>query len=209
MLEMQDIVMYQMNCENCGEQVRSPHLAEVLVVECPECAKIVEVKNVVASNNKESIRKIPSLKNFLRSTKTNFQVKKYDNSNLMKKHITSERLSKHLIRDDFRLKISHDLYAQINFDNSKRLARLLNISYEGAGIELAERGELPDDSTETQLHLLLPGYEEVLSFPAKIVWTRNPSKETINPSITMGLQFREIDKKTHKCLCGFIWGSSN
>ena len=198
-----------MNCVNCGELIKSPLLAEKHVLECPECAEIITVKNVVASNDNVSDQKNPSLKNFLRSTKTKFRMKKFDNTNLMQKNITDERLTKHLVRDDFRLKISDDLYGQINFAHTKRLTRILNISYEGAGIEFSDRGELPTVDSETQLHLLLPGYEEVLAFPAKIVWARNPTEETINPSITMGLQFMEIDKNTHKCLCGFIWGSSN
>lgn len=111
-----------------------------------------------------------------------------------------------LIRDDFRLKISYDSYAQINFDERKRLARLLNISYGGAGIEFTEHGQLPKNKSETEFQLLLPGYAEALSFPAKVVWVRNPAKDTISPSITMGLQFKDIDKNTHKYLSGFIWG---
>lgn len=199
--------MFQMNCENCGELIRSPLFAEANVVECPECAKIVAVKNVVVSNENESSKKNPSLKNFLRSTKTKFQMKKFENTNLMKKHIADERLSKHLVRDDYRLKISEDLYGQINFDQNKRLARVLNLSYEGAGIEFTDRGDIPKDNSKTQLQLLLPGYEEILSFPAKIVWAKKPGENTINPSITMGLHFRDIDLYTHKCLCGFIWGN--
>ena len=196
-----------MNCEKCEELISSPLLAEAHVIKCPECAEIVVVKNVIVSKDNESSKKNPSLKNFLRSTKTKFQMKKYDNTNLMKKNITDDRLTKHLVRDDFRLKISDELYGQINFDNNKRLARILNISYEGAGIEFNERGELPNTDSETQLQILLPGYDEVLSLSAKIAWTRNPTKDTINPSITMGLQFKEIDRNTHKCLCGFIWGN--
>ena len=196
-----------MNCENCGELIKSLRLAEVHVVECPECAKIVVVKNVVVSNENESNKKRPSLKNFLRTTKTKFRMKKYDNTNLMKKNITDDRLTKHLLRDDYRLKISDDLFGQINFDQNKRLARILNISYEGAGIEFSERGDLPTNDSEAKLQLLLPGYEEILSIPAKVSWTKNPGKNMINPSVTMGLHFRDIDLYTHKCLSGFIWGN--
>jgi len=199
--------MFQMNCENCGELIKSLRLAEVQVVECIECAKIVVVKNVVVSNENESNKNRTSLKNFLRTTKTKFRMKKYDNTNLMKKNITDDRLTKHLVRDDYRLKISDDLFGQINFDQNKRLARILNISYEGAGIEFSERGDLPTNDSEAQLQLLLPGYDEILSIPAKVSWTKNPGKNTINPSVTMGLHFRDIDLYTHKCLSGFIWGN--
>lgn len=200
--------MLQMNCANCSELIKSPQLAEANVVECPQCSEIVAVKNVVVTDDQESGHASNSLKSLLRSAKTKFQNKKFQNPDLIKHQVTDERLSKKLIRDDFRLKINDDLYGQINFDNNKRFARILNLSYEGAGIEFTERGKLPANNSATQLHLLLPGYEEILSFPAQIVWTNKPAEETINPSITMGLHFRGIDSYAHKCLCGFIWGNS-
>jgi len=199
--------MFQMNCANCGGLINSPLLAEVHVLECPHCVEIVVVKNVVVLNEKGSISVSSFVKNFLRSAKTIFQLKKYNNFDLKTKRVIGERLSNLLIRDDFRLKISYDSYGQINFDERKRLARLLNISYGGAAIEFTEHGQLPKNKSETEFQLLLPGYAEALSFPAKVVWIRHPAKDTISPSITMGLQFKDIDKNTHKYLSGFIWGS--
>ena len=118
--------MLQMNCSNCDGLIKSALLAEVQVIECPQCVEIVAVKNVVVLPPPISISSY--LKNFLRSVKVIFQLNKYNNFDLKTKYVISERLPKLLLRDDFRLKISHDLYGQINFDENKRLARLLNIS---------------------------------------------------------------------------------
>jgi hypothetical protein len=202
---MQDIDMLQMNCSNCDGLIKSTLLAEVQVIKSPNRVEIVAVKNVVVLP--PPLTTSSCLKNFLRSIKGIFRLKKYNNFDLKTKYVIGERLPEPLLRDDFRLKISYDLYGQINFGENKRFARLLNISYEGAGIEFTERGQLPENNSEATFQLLLPGYAEALSFPAKVVWIENPAEGTISPSITMGLQLKDIDKKTHKCLCGFIWGS--
>ena len=198
--------MFQMNCSNCAGLIKSPLLAEVRFIECPHCSDTVLVKNVVVSNKKGPVSIRSSFESFLRFSKVIFQLKKY-NFDLKTKYVISERLTKQLIRDGFRLKISYDLYCKINFDEKKRLARLLDISYEGAAIEFTGRGQLPEYNSEMNFQLLLPGYAEALSFPAKVVWIRIPAKGTISPRITMGLLFKDIEKHTHERLCGFIWSS--
>ena len=198
--------MLQMNCSNCAGLIKSPLLAEVRFIECPQCLDTVLVENVVVSNKKNPVSLRPFFKNFLRFTKVIFQLNKY-NFDLKTKHVISERLTKQLIRDRFRLAISYALFCEINFDEKNRLARLLDISSEGAGIEFTGRGQLPENNSEMKFQLLLPGDAEVLSLPTKVVWIRTPAKGTISPSITLGLQFKDIEKNTLKRLSGFIWDS--
>ena len=198
--------MFEMYCTNCKELIQSHRLGEVNVVECPVCKEIVPVKNATLTKEKDR-NIIRSLKGLLHSAKINLN-QKNKNPDYREKHFSGDRLSKKLIRDDFRLKTNDGLYGQLNFDDNKRLTRILNISYAGAGIEFTERGELPKNHSDTQLQLLLPGFEDVLSLPARIVWTRNPGADTINPSITMGLQFKDLDSNTHKSLCTYIWGNN-
>ena len=116
----------------------------------------------------------------------------------------NNRLARLLKRDDFRLNISYDLYVQINFDSDKRLARLLNLSSTGAAIEFAKHGQLPGNNSETEFQLLLPGHTESLSSLARVVWSRMPEKDTISQSITMGVQFKDLDEETRACLWDFI-----
>jgi len=199
--------MLQMNCSNCDGLIKSPHLAEVQIFLCPQCEEIVVVEDVVISTEKTPFDLRSSLKNLLFAAREKFQRNKSENLELQTKYEINNRLAKLLKRDDFRLNLSRDFFVQIGFGRDKRSARLLNISYGGAGIEFTEHGQLPKNKSETEFQLLLPGYAEALSFPAKVVWVRNPAKDTISPSITMGLQFKDIDKNTHKYLSGFIWGS--
>lgn len=199
--------MFQMNCPNCGRLVNSPPLADARPIECPQCSETVIVKNVRFINKQPSTNYKSSLKDILYFSKSILKLNKFS-FDLKKKYVMRERLSKNLIRDGYRLNINNNLYCEINFEEKKRLARLLNLSYEGAGIEFTERGQLPENNTETLLTLLLPEHAESFSLPANVVWIRTPSKDTIFPSITMGLQFNNIEKKTHRYLSNFIWGSS-
>lgn len=196
--------MFQMNCSNCKELIKSPLLAEVQVIECPQCKEIVRVQNAVVSTKNFSISLRSSLKNLLFAARDKFRLNKSHILDAQINYDTGQRLAKLLRRDDFRLGMSYDLYVQINFDSTKRLARLLNISSIGAGIEFAEQGQLPEDDSEIQLQLPLSGCEESLSLLGRVVWRRIPGKDTISPSITMGVRFKDIDEETRACLWDFI-----
>jgi hypothetical protein len=207
--------MFQMNCSNCGELIKSPLLAEIQVIECPECEEIARVQNVVVSIQKTSFSFRSSLKNLLFAARNKFRLNKSHLLDTQPSYDIDKRLAKLLRRDDFRLDMSYDLYVQINFDSNKRLARLLNISSIGAGIEFAERGQLakdnseinlqlPENNSEINLQLPLSGDAEPLSLLGRVIWGRIPEKDTIFPSITMGLQFKEIDEETRARLWDFI-----
>ncbi len=121
-------------------------------------------------------------------------------------------------RDDFRLGLPYDLYVQINFDQHKKLARLLNISPLGAGVEFIERTRprepdaeistpLPENNAEINLLLPLPGETEPLSLVGNVIWSKIPEKGTLFPSIPMGVKFKNIDEQTRESLWDFIVNS--
>lgn len=196
--------MLQMNCSNCGGLINSPRLSEVQLFLCPQCEEIVVVENVVISDTKTPSNLRSSLKNLLLSAREKFQINKSNKLDLQAKYAVDKRLAKLLRREDFRLDISHDFFVQISFDTNKRSARLLNISSTGAAIEFFELGLLPEDDSEIGFQLLPPGQAEPLSLLAKVVWIGKPEKDTLSPTITMGLTFNEIDEVTRACLWDFI-----
>ena len=196
--------MLQMNCSNCDGLINSPHLVEVQLFLCPQCEEIVVVENVVISKPKASTNLYSSLKNLLLSAKGKFQLNKSNESNLQTKYEIDQRLAKFLRRDDFRLNISHDFFVQTTFGNYKRPARLLNISSTGAAIEFFELGPLPEDDSEAELQLLVPGNTEPLWLLAQVVWSGKLAKADGSPTITTGLQFMDIDEKTRTRLWDFI-----
>ena len=117
--------MFQMNCSNCSELIKSPLLVEVQVIECPQCEEIVGVKNVVVSTKEFSISLRSSLKKLLIAARNKFRLNKSHIIDVQTSYEVDKRLAKILRRDDFRLDMSYDLYVQINFDSNKRLAKLL------------------------------------------------------------------------------------
>ncbi len=196
--------MLQMNCSNCGGLIKSPRLAEVQLFLCPQCEEIVVVDNVVISTKKSSINLRSSLKNLLLSAREKFQINKSNNLDIETRYNIDKRLAKLLRRDDFRLDMSHDFFVDISFDNTKRSARLLNISSTGAAIEFFELGQLPMNDSETKFQLHLPRQAEPLSLHANVVWSGKPAKGMISPTISMGLKFKDVDEQTRKCLWDFI-----
>lgn len=207
--------MFQMNCSSCGELIHSPQLVELQVVKCPQCEKVVEIKNVVMSNHKLSVGLRSSLKKMLLTAGDKFRVNKSQVMDAKTKYAIDKRLAKLLRRDDFRLDMSYDLYVQVNYGSYKRLAKLLNISSEGAGIEFADRSRqkskaadngppLPEDNSEVSLLLPLPGDAQPLSLRGRVVWSKVPGKETLFPSIPMGVKFKDVDEGIRASLWDFI-----
>jgi len=140
----------------------------------------------------------------LLSAKEKFRSNKSNDLNLQAKYEVDQRLAKFLRRDDFRLNISHDVFVQTTFGEHKRSARLLNISSTGAATEFFELGPLPEDDSEAELQLLLPGHAEPLGLLAQVVWSGKLAKAEGAPTITTGLQFIDIDEKTRTRLWDFI-----
>lgn len=205
--------MLQMQCSSCSEIIESSLLSEKQVYLCPHCDQIVVVKNVTISGKKPSKKGRSSLKGLLLSARDNFQLNKSQSMDSQSRYDLDKRLARLLKRNDFRLKISFDLFVQINFDGQKRLARLLNISSTGAAVEFLVRGPspernlLPDKDSELVFHILLPGQEQSLSFPAKVVWCITPAKDTLSPTVSMGLQFDALDDDARSVLWDFIVNS--
>ena len=196
--------MLQMNCSHCEGLIKSPLLAEVQVIECPQCAEIVGVKNVVVSTGTFSSSLRSSLKDLLVSARDKFRLNKSRDATVQSNFDLNKRLARLLKRDDFRLNLSDDLYVQVNFDHNKRFARLLNISSTGAAIEFLERGQVPEEQSDIKFQLLLPGYEESILLLARVVWSRKNACHAISQSITTGVQFLGIDEEIRTCLWDFI-----
>jgi hypothetical protein len=205
-----------MNCPKCNGLIKTPLLVEMLDIECPECREYVKVHNVVVSTKQftmqrnDLIKRISHYKRLLKDVEKEIEQRGKDQKSTENTTKSADNLRSSLkelllaARDNFRLNMSYDLYVQINFDGDKRLARLVNISSTGACIELVDRGQLPGDNTEIKLQLLLPGDSESLSFPARVVWSRNLAKDTTSNSVNIGVQFREIDEQARECIWNFI-----
>ncbi|MBW2502930.1 MAG: PilZ domain-containing protein [Deltaproteobacteria bacterium] len=199
--------MLQMNCSNCGELIKSPHLSEVQLFLCPHCKDVVVVEEVAISTQKPSFSLGSSLKGLLFSAREKFQHNKTADLDLQSKYNLDKRLARLLKRDDFRLNLTHDFFVQLSFETNKRSARLLNISSTGAAIEFFEMGQLPENGSRIIFQIPLPDQLDPLELHAKVVWSGKVKKDAVSPTITMGLQFKQINENARACLWDFIVNS--
>lgn len=196
--------MLQMTCSHCSGLIQSPHLAEVELFLCPKCEEIIVVDGVVIAPLEPTSRLRSVLKDLLCSAKEKFQRNRSEPSEMKTKYEIDKRLARLLKRDDFRLNLSQDYFVQINFGSYTRSARLLNISSTGAAVEFFELGEFPEEESETEFQLTLPGQTEPISLFARVVWNGKPDKDIESPTITVGMQFKGINEQTRALLWDFI-----
>jgi len=108
------------------------------------------------------------------------------------------------VRDKYRLDMPENVYAEMGYDDKKRLGRLVNLSSQGACIEFIDKGELPPSDSDTILQFLLPEQHEPISLRATVVWTRQLSKDTYSRFVNLGVIFNELDADTYACIWDFI-----
>lgn len=162
------------------------------------------MKDVVISKEEISNTVRSALFRLLLAAKEKFINNKSRKLDTQNKYEINKRLAILLRRDDFRLKITYDFLVQIKFGDNKLSARLLNISSTGAAIEFFDVDQLPEHHHETTLQLLLPEHTKPLTLLARVVWSKKIIMGITSPTVTMGLQFKNIDEKTRSCLWDFI-----
>lgn len=208
--------MLMMNCPKCEAVIKSPFLAEIKHIECSQCREHVEVNDVFVStkgftmSRDELISRISHYKKLLFEVENELKSKTDDEgvSTISQKKANSFRaILKELMlaaRDNFRLDLPYDLYVEMNYDNNKRLGTLINISAQGASIEILERDQMPRNKSEIKLQLLLPKFSEPLSLFATVVWLKKVARDAKSQYVNIGVQYKNLDAKTHACLWNFI-----
>ena len=104
----------------------------------------------------------------------------------------------------YRLDMPDNVYAEMSYDDKKRLGRLVNLSSQGACIECVDKGDLPPADSETSLLFLLPEKQDPILLAARVVWTRQFTTETNARFVQLGLLFNALDAATYECLWAFI-----
>ena len=212
--------MFQMNCPLCEKIIKSPILIELETTDCPHCKETVDIQDITVATKSFSIRRqdllsrVPLYKKLLKEVEKELEVIKKDES-ASKGSKKSTQDFRHLLkellsgaRENFRMSLPQDLYVEVNFGNQKRLARLYNLSVEGAGLEFVGRGELPGLKSDVNIHLLLPGHEEPLTISGTVVWSSDKKVEGKKEKCETGMKFRNMDLETRNNLKSFIVDST-
>ena len=212
--------MLQMHCPECREVIKSPYLAELSSIACDHCKEDVAVKDVFVAtegftmHRDDLLNRISRFQKLLGEVEKEMRViegsetvSKTTRSSINKFHTTLQEL---LIgaRSNYRLEIPHGLPIEMDYNNDKRTARLVNLSTVGASLELDMSGELPRNKAEIKLQFALPDAAESLSTLAKIVWIRKVTKDADSQLFQIGVKFMNSDEKIRDTLWNYIIASS-
>jgi c-di-GMP-binding flagellar brake protein YcgR len=94
-----------------------------------------------------------------------------------------------------------NLFVEINDGNRKSRGRLVNLSTEGASIELLSFDKFPKKKSELDIFFSIPELSEMFYTQSKVVWTKESIKRNESQSTIIGVTFIDIDEHTKR----FIW----
>ena len=213
--------MLQMNCPECREVIRSPYLAELSSIECVHCKQAVAVNDVVVATEGSTMHRddllnrsprfqklLEEVEKEMRLIEGNETASKTTRNSISKFHATLQEL---LIgaRGNFRLKVPHDLFVEMDYNDDKKEGRLVDLSTVGASLEFAALDGQPRNKAEIKLQLALPDVGEQLSLVATIVWVRKVTKDAASQSFQVGVKFVNLDEEIRDILWGYIVAGSS
>lgn len=207
--------MLIMKCSNCDKYINSDLLVELSSIRCEHCGTDVAVENVLVSSNGFTFDRNDLLKRFFRYRKLLDEV--IDERNALSENSTASQESKRSIdqflsilqgmmtgaRDNFRCQF--DIHVGIDMEYSERQCRggFVNLSMEGACVELAASNPLPRVGVQTSLKFSLPDNDIVFEATGTICWVQQGIIDQGNKHV-IGLKFDAIDEALKPLLWDFI-----
>ena len=208
--------MLQMQCPNCKELIKSPFLAELSTIECHQCKENIPVKDVYITTKNFTMHRGDFLDRSFRFQKFLKEVEKErilmaNSDSVSKKSLESiEQIYSSLqellagARSSYRMEITCDLQAEVNDNNKISKGRVLNLSTEGASIQLMAFDNIPRKKSELKVNFSIPELSEKLCTDAKVVWTKEQIGGHDSESAIIGVTFIDIDEHTQSCIWNYI-----
>jgi c-di-GMP-binding flagellar brake protein YcgR len=94
-----------------------------------------------------------------------------------------------------------NLFVEINDGKNKSRGKLVNLSTEGASIEILSFDKFPKKKSELDIFFSIPELSEMFYTHSKVVWTKEHIKRNESQSTIIGVTFIDIDEHTKR----FIW----
>jgi c-di-GMP-binding flagellar brake protein YcgR len=107
-------------------------------------------------------------------------------------------------RDSYRMEVYCELYVEMNDGNNKSRGKIVNLSTEGASIELLAFDKFPKKKTELDMFFSFNESSELLYSHAKVVWTKEHIKSHESQSTIIGVTFIDIDELAKNCIWNYI-----
>lgn len=208
--------MLQMQCPNCREFIKSPFLAEVSTIECHQCKENIPVKDVYITTKNFTMHRQDFLdrsfrfQNFLKEVEKERTLMANSGTASKKSLESIEQIYSSLqellagARNSYRMENTCDLQAEVNDNNKISQGRVLNLSTEGASIQLVTFDNIPRKKSELKVYFSSPELSEKLSTQAKVVWTREQKGGHDSDTAIIGVTFMDIDEHTHSSIWNYI-----
>lgn len=208
--------MLQMHCPNCKEVIKSPFLAEMSTIECCQCKESIQVKDVYISTKhfimqrKDFLNRTFRFQKILREVEKERYLMASSNSVPAKSLESIDQFYLSLqellagARSSYRMEITCDLQVELNKKNKISNGKVLNLSTEGASIELVAPNNIPRKKSELKVCFSFPELSEKLCTQAKVVWTKEQIGGQKSQSAIIGVTFIDLDEHTHGCIWNYI-----
>ena len=212
--------MLQTNCPKCKSVIESPYLNELSSVKCGQCQEVVTVERVFVATRGFTIHpgdltnRISRYEKLLREVEAERKILTNDKTVSEKTSQSFDQfcLTLHELlegtKSHFRLKMTRELYLQMNSDHNKSKVKLIDISTGGASLECEMLDSLPRPKAMINLQMTLPKFHEPISAPAKVVWFRRLTEESDAEIYRIGVKFVNLDENARPSLSSFITQSS-
>lgn len=207
--------MLMMKCPKCSEHIRSALLAEIKEIRCNHCKEKVPVAGILVSSHGFTFERSDLLKRFYRYRKLLDEVIEERNSMTGNQSTTDESLrsiEKFLTvlqgmmagaRDHFRCSFPRPLPVAIRYSQQECSGNILNLSMNGACVEIPSSYLLPRVKGAVTMTFSLPDQTETISVAGEVSWAlKSPADD--KKGHTAGVRFTVKDNNARNALWYYI-----
>jgi hypothetical protein len=207
--------MLKMKCSSCEKEIRSPLLAEIGSISCPHCRMDTPVNDIIVSAQGYSYHRDDLIKRQFRYKTLIAEVTK-ERELLENSPASSAESIKSLdrflatleemmagARDHLRIEFDRHMPVAYKTKQLSSSGRLLNLSMQGACLEVEGGNQLPKKKAAIALRLSLPGEQDSVILNGTVAWIKKSLKKK-NPYPLIGVNFTPLDQDVHAVLWAFI-----
>lgn len=209
--------MLIMKCPECDKYISSALLAEIDTIQCEHCSAQVRVKNVLVSSNGFTFDRSDLLKRFFRYRKLLDEV--IDERNALFANASASNESKRSIeqflailqgmmtgaRDHFRYQFESQVVTRILYNKVQCHGSFINLSMEGACVEIASSYSLPRVGGGIAVEFSLPDQDDIFTLDGTVCWTQK-GKDPVSGKHSVGIKFNDFESDLKDILWSFISG---
>ncbi len=207
--------MLIMKCSACDKYISSALLAEISSIRCEHCGAEVPVRNVLVSANGFTFDRNDLLKRFFRYRRLLDEV--IDERNALQSNQGASAESRRSIeqflsilqgmmtgaRDHYRCQFEGPVSARLKYSRQQCPGHFVNLSMEGACVEIAPEHPVPRVGSAISIEFSLPKLKQDMDLRGKVCWVEKGRPEAQRKH-HIGIQFDPVEERIKTVLWGVI-----